>query len=872
MPVDNSLISLNNNQTVQPRLNLGSVTLSGPSVKVGDNYTARVTTYYPSYSYERGSATEGGRKDNGGLPLTPETHGADAIIQRAVTSGQSLRENPPVLFVAADQSVFGYGSVLSFSGPQIKKLFLRSGASLDDAEYFASVGVKVVVRDVGPAIKTKGRFDLCTSRKLENVTYDAIKVQVLQLRSAGKPKHPDTPQTVLDRAIAFAGTKPQLSPPSTEPNARNPNVTPADTLTPSINLRLEISPSPSNVPADLDPIGLQVLNSYRSKLLGAGKVEPLKVWISGQERSNGTKLSVDISQLPSDMQKSILERLGREGIKVSLEQLQKVVPSIELLVVADKGAEVLEMRATKGANAINASVVQNASEQAIPIKSSAYEQWLSAQNSAPLKIPEGFKVDLQGKIIWPSLYGLDTSSNSPPVESYGEVNAKATEEEVKAIQRAREPIYAARAGYAERMYNAQRRIDEQITSRLKLPAPSNTLGADRLSSAESQLANEIGIPLIGLDPVTKPVKDPAVLYGPAPDLHSNPNSGNAISFGSSLGPIWSLKKKTGEDFNIHGRYSEQNRNQFESTIVTLEKEAADEELRQKTENGTKVARGEKLTPRDRALYQSKLSDASFMRALVNYYKEIQSSSLPAHIKQAYLKGLSNLVMAWVSGEKYEPVSLPNTKNDVAGVSTLTLPYMLFAVLKGNEPSSAALRRNPSDGGMTHIFMRLNGGVEQAIPVQTRKGFFVNAPYFRTQSQIDNGVGLPSDIAIAKPGKPLRKTPPTEVSLEDIRARSQETLRNNLRDYFNANPQAWANAQSNPNFMAYLDRLMFARNADGSPAQNQHRLVSVQFIERARESATEQNSSQRIPKDLSDDSNLSFYRRSDFENPYRARTE
>jgi gluconate kinase len=304
----------------------------------------------------------------------------------------------------------------------------------------------------------------------------------------------------------------------------------------------------------------------------------------------------------------------------------------------------------------------------------------------------------------------------------------------------------------------------------------------------------------------------------------------------------------------------------------LEKTAVDEELRQKTENSTKVNRGERLTLRDKALYQSKLSDASFMKAFVNYYKELQASALPENIKQAYLNALSNLVMAWISGEKYKPVDVPNIKNGVAGVSTLTLQYMLFAVLKGTEQSSRDLRRNTSDGGMVHVYLRLNGGAEQDTAIQSRNGFFSKAPLFRSQAQLDSGVGVPSDVAVAKPGKPLRLSPPTEVRLEDTRARSQEALRNNLRDYFRANPIAWKNAQLNTDFMNYLDRLMFARNPDGSPADNQHRLVSVQFIERARAAELAQNNQQRIPKDLSGESNLSFYRRSDFENPYRNRTE
>lgn len=753
--------TLNRSQSqpsAQDGMNVSSATSVASRPRVGDTFSARVTTYYPSYSYERNSATEGGRSDNAGLPLTPDIHGADAIIQRAVLKGQNLRENPPVLFVAADQSLFGYGSVLSFSGPQIKKLFLRAGASLADAEYFASVGVKVVVRDVGAAIKTKGRFDLCTSRALENVTFNAVTVQVIQLRPAGKPKQPETPQLVLNQAIAFAGKSPEPLAPVVPPIAKK-------------SLSQDAVPPATRTP--------------------------------------------------------------------------ETTPNI-------------------------ATVTGNLPEP--PTPESPYQRWLSEQSAAALKVPAGFKLDPEGKIIWPRLYGLDTSSKSPPMESFASINAQATEQEVKAVQRVGEPIYAARAGYAERLYNAQQFINDQISKKQSLPAPSSYVGYDPMSAKEALLSKEIGIPLEGLDSSTRPIRNAPVQYGPPPELHSNPNSGVSVSFGSSLGPVRSLQKTASEHFDRHGRYSEQNRTEFESTIVSLEAEANAEELRQKTANGTKAGRGERLTTVERALYQSKLSDASLMKALVNYYKELQASALPENIKQAYLTGLSNLVMAYISGEKYKPVDLPNTKDGVSGVSTLTLPYMLSAVLKGNEASSTALRRNVSDGGMVHVFMRLNGGAEQAIQIQTRKGFFADAPYFRSQAQIDSGVGLPNETAIAKSGSPLRLTPPSEVALEDARARSQETLRNNLRDYFRANPQAWVDAQSNSVFMAYLDRLMFAKNPDGSPADNQHRIVSVQFVERARAAEIEQNSQQRIPKELSSESNLSFYRRSDFENPYRPRTE
>jgi hypothetical protein len=139
----------------------------------------KFTSYYPTAgaSNVHGAGGEGGEVDCKGLRITQTDHGADAQLRRYVAqvndNGGSTKGIPMPVFVLAGNKKIGYGSIVHMSGEDMRGLFANIDAPKWLVDYFVKHGAYGILRDTGSAFDETGtkRFDLCTTRDLENKTF-----------------------------------------------------------------------------------------------------------------------------------------------------------------------------------------------------------------------------------------------------------------------------------------------------------------------------------------------------------------------------------------------------------------------------------------------------------------------------------------------------------------------------------------------------------------------------------------------------------------------------------------------------------------------------------------------------------------------------
>jgi hypothetical protein len=324
---------------VDPRIAL----YGGARVSAGTSFPEprglNITSYAPGQT-----AIDGGRETNAGTPLRQEADGADALLKPWIAEAEALflrtgsldgLRPPPVLRMAGNMSVYGWGANIRLNGSGVEQLLSLCCSKDMNPEarkaLFSLVkrtGLQATVIDTGGAFTNvkANRLDLCVTKALNTKSFSMSVFVEYNPERVGKPQ--SDPLGVLARAFergqafwlkAVGGAKPEST-----------NVVPREVeskVKPKV-VPLALSTNPRYIPAEGDPM----VNRIEAQFL-AVKGQPLNevqqralqhpVYLEGSGQLPGTVLVARIEDLPPYIQAQLEARL-----KMPISEIKKTVPAL----------------------------------------------------------------------------------------------------------------------------------------------------------------------------------------------------------------------------------------------------------------------------------------------------------------------------------------------------------------------------------------------------------------------------------------------------------------------------------------------------------------------------------------------------------------